>query len=320
MGEKGMKIVVTGALGHIGSKLIRTLSEHFPGAEIILIDNLLTQRYCSLFHLPETARYLFLEADVLHDDLGPFIADATVVIHLAAITTPSSSYKNKDEVEEVNRVGTERVARVCSQLGVPLIFLSTTSVYDLQEGIVDEEVSLEKLHPASPYSQSKLCSEKMLQRFSATNGLRYTVLRLGTIFGVSPGMRFHTAVNKFVWQACNRVHLSVWRTALYQQRPYLDLNDAVRAMCFIIKEKCYQNKLYNVVTLSTTVAEIIRTVSNYINDLQIEMVDDVRMNDLSYSVQCNKIESMGFVFNGNLDAAVKDTVGLLRGLDLHGST
>ncbi|MCP4185049.1 MAG: SDR family NAD-dependent epimerase/dehydratase, partial [Hyphomicrobiales bacterium] len=50
-----MKIVVTGALGHIGSRLARQIPATFPGAEIVLIDNMATQRYCSLFNLPDEA-------------------------------------------------------------------------------------------------------------------------------------------------------------------------------------------------------------------------------------------------------------------------
>ena len=46
-----MKIIVTGALGHIGSYVLRQLPLNFPGAEIILIDNLMTQRFISIFNL-----------------------------------------------------------------------------------------------------------------------------------------------------------------------------------------------------------------------------------------------------------------------------
>ena len=60
-----MKIVITGALGHIGSKVIRELPSAFPNAEIVLVDNLLVQRYCSLFNLPSQGNYRFLEGDVL---------------------------------------------------------------------------------------------------------------------------------------------------------------------------------------------------------------------------------------------------------------
>ena len=81
-----MKIVVTGALGHIGSRLIRGLPADFPGAEIVMIDNLATQRYASLFDLPAQGCYRFVEADVLDADLPPICAGADAVVHLAAIT------------------------------------------------------------------------------------------------------------------------------------------------------------------------------------------------------------------------------------------
>ena len=42
-----MKIVVTGALGHIGSALIRQLPFDFPEAEIVMVDSMMTQRYAS---------------------------------------------------------------------------------------------------------------------------------------------------------------------------------------------------------------------------------------------------------------------------------
>ena len=47
-----MKLIVTGALGHIGSRIIRELPVLFPGVEIVMIDNMATQRYSSLFDLP----------------------------------------------------------------------------------------------------------------------------------------------------------------------------------------------------------------------------------------------------------------------------
>ena len=64
-----MKIVVTGAIGHIGSYVVRDLSNQFPGVEIIMIDNLMTQRFPSLFNLPSIGQYRFIEADVTKMDL-----------------------------------------------------------------------------------------------------------------------------------------------------------------------------------------------------------------------------------------------------------
>ena len=96
------KIIITGALGHIGSKVVRELPNVYPGAEIVMIDNLLTQRYCSLFNLPSTGNYRFIEADVLKTDLNPIIDGANVVLHFSAITDAASSFNNRELVEHVN--------------------------------------------------------------------------------------------------------------------------------------------------------------------------------------------------------------------------
>ena len=51
--------------------------------------------------------------------------------------------------------------------------------------------------------------------------------------------------------------LSVWRTAYDQKRPYLDLEDAVRAIPFIIDRELFDGRIYNVLTLNATVREIV---------------------------------------------------------------
>ena len=222
-----MKIVVTGALGHIGSRLIRELPAMFPEAEMVMLDNLLTQRYCSLFNLPASGQYRFLEDDVLTADLPSIFDGATAVVHLAAITDAANSFQIKEEVEQVNFNGTERVAQACRQVDCALVFPSTTSVYGSQAEEVDEDCPFSDLKPQSPYAEAKLKAERLLQNLGEEKDLKFVICRLGTIFGTSIGMRFHTAVNKFCWQAVMGQPLTVWKTALHQNRPYLDLGDAV---------------------------------------------------------------------------------------------
>jgi len=309
-----MKIVVTGALGHIGSCLIRTLPDRFPGAEIVLLDDLSTQRYCSLFNLPAQGRYRFIEADVLIADLGGIFRDASAVVHLAAITNAAGSFQNAEQVEQVNFAGTERVARACLRVGTPLLFLSTTSVYGTQAEVVDEACTAGELQPQSPYAESKLRAEHLLQTLGREEGLRFVTCRFGTIFGPSPGMRFHTAVNKFIWQACQGTPLTVWRSALDQQRPYLDLQDAVRAIEFIIARDLFDREVYNVLTVNATVSEIVDAIRGCVPDLAVSLVDARIMNQLSYTVSCEKFSALGFQFTGNLASRVAESVALLRGV------
>ena len=306
-----MRIAVTGALGHIGSRFIHALQ---PGQfdEVRLIDNLATQRYPSLFNLPSGVRYRFVEADIMTADLGQLLASVDAVIHLAAITNAAGSFEIQDQIERVNFEGTERVARACVETGTRLVFLSTTSVYGTSSDIVDENCSEEELKPQSPYATSKIKSEKLLAALAKETPLRFVACRFGTIYGTSIGMRFHTAVNKFVWQACMGEPITVWRTALKQKRPYLDLGDAVRALDFILARDLFDGQVYNVLTDNCTVGEIVDLIREHVPDLSVKLVDAAIMNQLSYTVACEKFRATGFEFRGSLASEIARSVALLR--------
>src|ERR1700733_11274601 len=115
-----MKIVVPGALGHIGSHVVRDLPTRFPGAEIVMIDNMMTQRYPALFNLPATGRYRFLEADITKIDLRPILDGVHAVVHLAAITDAAGSFGRAAEVEQNNYQCTARLADACVETGARL--------------------------------------------------------------------------------------------------------------------------------------------------------------------------------------------------------
>src|SRR5262249_60447017 len=127
-----MKIVVTGALGHIGSALIRSLPDCFTGADIVMIDNMATLRYPSLFDLPKHGRYSSIEAHVRHAELRPLFKDAHAAVHLAATTDAVGSVNNPAATEANNYNATAKVAAVCAETGTRLIHLSSTSVYGTQ--------------------------------------------------------------------------------------------------------------------------------------------------------------------------------------------
>lgn len=306
-----MKIIVTGALGHIGSKLIRALPTAFPNHKIVMIDDMSTQRFASLFNLPKEGRYEFIESDLRKAPLKEIFRDARAVIHLAAITDAASSFANKDRVSTNNFECTAQVAEACASVGTPLLFLSTTSVYGTQNEEVDENCGPDELNPQSPYAETKLREESLLKEMAKLSGLKFIACRFGTIFGTSPGMRFHTAVNKFCWQAVMRQPITVWRTALNQVRPYLDLHDGVRAICFILERNMFDGETYNVLTLNATVADIVEILRSRLPDLVVTYVDQAIMNQLSYRVSSRKFEATGFRFEGNLKRACLETVELI---------
>jgi len=177
----------------------------------------------------------------------------------------------------------------------------------VQEGLVDE--SCDMLKPQSPYALSKLKSEEFLQ---SLDNLEFIILRFGTIFGYSIGMRFHTAVNKFIFQSIMRQPLTVWESAYEQLRPYLDLEDGIRAFSFIIKNSLFDRNIYNILTLNTTVKDIVNAIKKEVSHLEIGFVKHKIMNQLSYEVSNKKIIQKGFSFNGNLQESIKKTINILR--------
>jgi len=307
------RILITGALGHIGSRFIQQLR---PDAfqEVRLLDNLATQRYCSLFDLPDGVRFRFIEDDVCKMDLAPVLDGVDAVIHLAALTNAAGSFEIQEQVEQVNLEGTRRVADACVRAGARLLFLSTTSVYGTQADTVDEDCAVEDLAPQSPYATSKLRAEQMLADMAKSSRLRYFIGRFGTIYGTSKGMRFHTAINKFCWQACLGQPITVWRTAMDQYRPYLELTDAVRALHFVIDRDLFDNRVYNVLTENATVRQIVELIAREIPDVNVRYVDERIMNQLSYRVSADRFARMGFEANGSLKDSIGETLRLLRGV------
>jgi len=307
-----LKIVITGAMGHIGSYLIRNLANQFTSPEIIMIDNLMTQRFPALFNLPKSATYRFIEGDITKLDLNLIFKDIDVVIHLAAITDAAGSFGNAEEVEHNNYLSTVKVADACAETNSALIALSSTSVYGTQDLEVDENCSEDQLQPQSPYAKTKIKEENYVLKLHKSKGLKSIHCRFGTIYGSSPGMRFHTAVNKFCWQAVMGQPITVWKTAYDQFRPYLDLQDASAAIVFIIKNDLFDGRIYNVLSDNLTVRQVVETIQEYVPKLEIEFVENEIMNQLSYKVLDQRFKSEGFIGSGNLNRGISETINLLR--------
>ena len=304
------KIIVTGALGHIGSAFIRSFVPEQVDS-IIMIDNLESQRYASLFNLPSGIQYRFIQADIRTVDYETILPGCDLVIHLAALTNAAGSLDKAAEVESVNFGGTQRLADACLRHGVKLLFPSTTSIYGSQEAVVDETCT--QLLPQSPYAESKLKAESYLRQLGQ-RGLTFVICRFGTIFGWSVGMRWHTAVNKFIWQAVTGQPLTVWKTAWGQRRPYLALDDCLRAMQFIIEQDLFDGQIYNVLTDNFSMRQVVAAIQERIPDIAVNYVDSPIMNQLSYDVSAKKFSDQGFAAAGQLARGISDTIQRLNGL------
>jgi UDP-glucose 4-epimerase len=239
---------VTGGCGYIGSKLIRDLAsdEKFAGDTIRILDNMVRERYVALMDLPPQGHYEFMEGDIRKDDdLVKVFRDVDAVIDLAGITNAPVSFERKDLTFDVNVNGGQKVVDFAVKTGVErFVYSSTASVYGPTKGVVDENSPCK---PISPYGESKLRAEKACLDATAAGTIKSTVLRLGTVYGYSIGMRFDTVIDRFVYLACSGAPLTVWESAQREKRPYLHVQDSCDALIYTLKRSEMKGQTYNVV-------------------------------------------------------------------------
>jgi UDP-glucose 4-epimerase len=296
-----MKVMITGGCGHIGSRLIGSLPEH----EIVVVDNMITQRYVSLFRLPDNIK--FIEKHFIHIPTD-YLKEFDVVIHLAAVTDTTNG--DPIEIEENNIFHTQNFIIKCEDAGVSkFIFPSSTSVYGVAAEKVWEDPRF--ISPQSPYAEAKYTIENALIE-NCTN-MEYLILRFGTIFGTSPGMRFHTAINKFCWQASIGESLTVCRENFDLVRPYLGLGDAVRCIKHFFNRPQYFGGIFNILSGNYKTSEILSMIKQHV-DIKINMVDTPLLNQYSYEVSAERAGITGFHPKSNIERGIEQTLDLLRGL------
>ena len=119
--------------------------------------------------------------------------------------------------------------------------------------MVDEKCK--KLRPKSPYAEIKLKEENILKKNK--NKIKFVTYRFGTISGISKGMRFHTAINKFCLYTALGKPLPIWRSMMNKPRPYLSLADAFKVIRFTVENNFFNNETYNILSNNLTLKEII---------------------------------------------------------------
>tara|TARA_B100000963_G_scaffold328438_1_gene316981 strand:+ start:21342 stop:22289 length:948 start_codon:yes stop_codon:yes gene_type:complete len=304
-------LIITGGLGHIGSSLFQSSGSN--ERLIIINDNLMAERYCSSFGYHGKKNIKFVFGDIRDKNTLNSIKKYSTnkvesrkinIVHLAAMTDAASSFEKADTLKENNLNGTCAALELANDIGANFIFPSSTSVYGDNSEIVDENSIL---YPQSPYAESKILEEEYVAKYH-----RSVILRLGTIVGPSQGMRFHTAVNSFIWKAITGQKIQIWKTAYNQKRPYLCLDDFVRFIHHILDKEFFDANVFNILSENSTPKKITDIIRKIIPNTQIEFVDSKIMNQLSYEVSTSLVESKGFHFNKTIEESIIKTIEFLE--------
>lgn len=175
-----MSILVTGGAGFIGSHMIHLLLEQ--GEQVVAVDNL------TMGHRQAVLCEHFYQGDIRDDQLLERIFTEHCiegVIHFAALTVVGDSIQKPLDYYDCNVNGTWRLlSRMVHHKTRILVFSSTAAVYGEPNAIPISEEAV--LRPLSPYGETKLVAEKMLEWAFRAHDMSCISLRYFNACGAHP--------------------------------------------------------------------------------------------------------------------------------------
>ncbi len=218
-------VLVTGGAGYIGSVLVRRLLAQ--GAEVRIADRMLHGAH-GLEGLEHETKLAVLRRDLRdprgHDEALKGVSD---VIHLAAIVGDKACALDEDQAVQTNWTSTVALARRAAALGIRrFVFASTCSVYGEGRGEILTEES--QARPLSLYAETRWHAEQGILELAGRPGFEPVVLRFGTVYGLSPRMRFDLVVNFLAQQAVRKGEVTIFGGS--QWRPFVHVADISRAI------------------------------------------------------------------------------------------
>lgn len=222
------RILVIGGAGYIGSALLPKLLD--KGYRVRLLDLLIygTEPIEDLLKYPNLE---IMEADFRQiDKVVEAMRDIDAVIHLGAIVGDPACALDEELTIEVNLMATRMIAEVAKGSSVSrFIFASTCSVYGANDILLDERAAL---NPVSIYARSKIASERVLMSM-ASDDFAPTILRFGTIYGLSGRTRFDLVVNLLTAKALVDGEITIFGGD--QWRPFVHVDDAALAVLNVLE-------------------------------------------------------------------------------------
>lgn len=294
-----MKILITGGAGYLGS----TLAEHLidKGHSVTVLDNLMYKQL-SLLHLFKQPKFNFILGDVRNTDLlAEQVKLADAVIPLAAIVGMPACKANPELTVQVNYEQIKNIVDILRDDQM-LILPNTNSQYGSSEDIITEESPFK---PLSLYAQTKCDAEDYVLKKG--NGV---ILRLATVFGVSPRMRQDLLVNDFVYKSVVDGYLVLFEA--HFKRNYIHVQDIARTFEFMINnyDQC-RGQVYNVGLSSANLSklELAEKVKQHIPGLVIKQ-DEFKQDfdKRNYIVSNAKLESLGWHPMYDLDYGIKQLI------------
>ncbi len=241
----GRRVLITGALGFIGSNLVRRLAE--LGAQVLAVDSLIPEYGGNLFNIAGLENRVQVNISDVRDEhsMRYLVQGQDFLFNLAGQTSHMDSMNDPDADLEINCRAQLSILEACRKYNpaIKIVFASTRQLYGKPDYLPVDEKHL--LRPVDVNGINKMAGEWYHILYNNVYGIRSCALRLTNTYG--PRMRIKDARQTFlgVWirLVVERKPFEVWEG--HQLRDFTFVDDAVEAFLLAAASEKANGEIFN---------------------------------------------------------------------------
>jgi nucleoside-diphosphate-sugar epimerase len=168
-----------------------------------------------------------------------------------------------------------------------------------------------EVNPVSLYAETRLYGERGILSL-ADSTFSPVLLRLGTLFGLSPRMRFDIIINYLTQKAVREKQISIFGGD--QWRPLLHVADAARAFQVVMESplETVSNQIFNVGLSNLQIKDIGRIIQENIPEAEVQHLDKFE-DKRSYNVSFDKIQkALEFQAEISIESGIREIAAAIQ--------
>ena len=203
----GMRILVTGASGFLGSHLCESLLAQ--GNEVLGVDNFFTGSRGNVAHLMRNSKFELMR----HDVTFSLVVEVDAIYNLASPASPVHYQRDPVQTIKTNVLGAVNMLGLAKRLKVPIFQASTSEVYGDPQVHPQTEDYWGNVNPIGPracYDEGKRAAETLFFDYNRQNGVAIRVARIFNTYGPRLATGDGRVVSNFVSQALRGEDITIY--------------------------------------------------------------------------------------------------------------